>query len=120
MNIAAAPALMSDLQMMIADGFVKMTPPEHFNAENLYIIKINGKAELYLSAGFVELTTLRMADAADILLIQIRLQQPYVDIEKRTGCGICEHECVVSGKRAIRISGYGETRSTDRKLLLEG
>jgi polyferredoxin len=51
--------------------------------------------------------------------IQVRLQRPYVDIEKCTGCGICEHECPVSGKRAIRVSAEGETRSTERTLLLE-
>ncbi|MFZ0034180.1 MAG: 4Fe-4S dicluster domain-containing protein, partial [Sedimentisphaerales bacterium] len=51
--------------------------------------------------------------------IQVRLQRPYVDIEKCIGCGICEHECPVSGKKAVRVSAEGETRSTDRKLLLK-
>ena len=51
--------------------------------------------------------------------IQVRLQKPYVDIEKCTGCGICEHECPVSGKKAIRVSAVGETRSADRKFLLD-
>jgi ferredoxin len=51
--------------------------------------------------------------------IQIRLQRPFVDIEKCTGCGICEHECPVSGKRAIRVSAEGQTRSADRTLLLK-
>ncbi len=51
--------------------------------------------------------------------IQVRLQKPYVDIEKCIGCGVCEHECPVSGRKAIRISAVGETRSADRKLLLE-
>jgi len=52
------------------------------------------------------------------LQIQVRLQRPYVDIEKCIGCGICEHECPVSGKRAIRVSAEGETRSDNRKLFL--
>ncbi len=51
--------------------------------------------------------------------VQVRLQRPYVDIERCIGCGVCEHECPVSGKKAIRISAEGETRSADRKLLLE-
>jgi len=51
--------------------------------------------------------------------IQVRLQRPYVDIEKCIGCGICEHECPVSGKKAVRVSAEGETRSADRRLLLE-
>ncbi len=50
--------------------------------------------------------------------IQVRLQRPYVDIEKCIGCGVCEHECPVSGKKAVRVSAEGETRSTDRRLLL--
>jgi ferredoxin len=51
--------------------------------------------------------------------VQVRLQQPFVDIEKCTGCGVCEHECPVSGKKAIIVSAEGETRSADRKLLLK-
>ncbi|MHC4477940.1 MAG: 4Fe-4S binding protein [Planctomycetota bacterium] len=51
--------------------------------------------------------------------IQVRLQRPVVDIERCIGCGVCEHECPVSGKRAIRVSAEGETRDPDRTLLLE-
>ncbi len=51
--------------------------------------------------------------------IQVRLQKPYVDIEKCIGCGICEHECPVSGLKAVRVSAEGETRSNNRKLLLK-
>ena len=51
--------------------------------------------------------------------VQIRLQRPFVDIEKCIGCGVCEHECPVSGKKAIRVSAEGETRSPDKKLLLK-
>jgi len=51
--------------------------------------------------------------------VQVRLQKPFIDIEKCIGCGICEHECPVSGKKAVRVSAEGETRSTDRRLLLK-
>jgi len=51
--------------------------------------------------------------------IQVRLQRPFIDIEKCIGCGVCEHECPVSGKKAVRVSAEGETRSADRKLLLD-
>jgi len=55
----------------------------------------------------------------DKIELQVRLQQPHIDIEKCIGCGVCEHECPVSGKKAIRVSAVGETRSADRSLLLE-
>jgi polyferredoxin/formate hydrogenlyase subunit 6/NADH:ubiquinone oxidoreductase subunit I len=51
--------------------------------------------------------------------VQVRLQRPCVDIEKCIGCGVCEHECPVSGKRAIRVSAEGESRSADRRILLQ-
>mgnify|MGYP000872516504 CR=1 FL=1 len=58
--------------------------------------------------------------AGSIIEIQVRLQRPYVDIEKCIGCGICEHECPVSGLKAIRVSAVGETRSSDRAFVLGG
>ncbi len=57
------------------------------------------------------------AAAGSEIEIQVRLQRPCIDIERCIGCGICEHECPVSGKRAIRVSAVGETRSADRRLL---
>ncbi|MHC4616874.1 MAG: 4Fe-4S binding protein [Planctomycetota bacterium] len=51
--------------------------------------------------------------------LQILLQRPYLDIEKCVGCGVCEHECPVSGKKAIRVSAEGETRNRNRRLLLK-
>jgi polyferredoxin len=51
--------------------------------------------------------------------IQIRLQQPYVDPKHCTGCGVCEHECPVSGKRAIRVTADNESRTPERALLLK-
>jgi len=61
----------------------------------------------------------KITSADSKIEIQVRLQRPYVDIEKCIGCGVCEHECPVSGKKAVRISAEGETRSMDRKLLLK-
>lgn len=52
--------------------------------------------------------------------IQVRLELPYVDPALCNGCGICEHECPVSGKRAIRVTAENETRSRDRSLLPGG
>jgi ferredoxin len=50
--------------------------------------------------------------------IQVKLQRPYVDPKLCIGCGICEHECPVSGKRAIRVTAENETRSPERSLLV--
>ena len=50
--------------------------------------------------------------------ILVRLQQPYVDPRRCIGCGVCEHECPVPGKRAIRVTADNETRSREHALLL--
>jgi len=50
--------------------------------------------------------------------IQVRLQRPQVDPELCIGCGVCEHECPVSGKRAIRVTAENESRSRKHALLL--
>jgi ferredoxin len=51
--------------------------------------------------------------------ILVRLQQPYVDPLRCIGCGVCEHECPVPGKRAIRVTADNETRSREHALLLK-
>jgi ferredoxin len=51
--------------------------------------------------------------------IQIRLQQPYVDPVYCIGCGVCEHECPVPGKRAIRVTADNESRTPEHALLLK-
>jgi polyferredoxin len=60
----------------------------------------------------------KIPSAGGKIAIQVRLQRPHIDIEKCIGCGVCEHECPVSGRKAIRVSSEGETRSADRSLLL--
>jgi polyferredoxin len=50
--------------------------------------------------------------------VQVRLQRPQVDPALCIGCGICEHECPVSGLRAIRVTAENESRSRRGSLLL--
>ena len=52
------------------------------------------------------------------LELQVRLQLPQVDPQHCTGCGVCEHECPVSGRRAIRVTAENETRDRNHSLLL--
>lgn len=48
------------------------------------------------------------------------LRRPYVDPSLCIGCGICEHECPVKDHAAIRVTAIGETRSEERRLLMDG
>ena len=50
---------------------------------------------------------------------QVHLQRPYVGIEKCRGCGVCEHECPVRGKRAMRVSAESQMRDSKKSLLLK-
>jgi polyferredoxin len=51
------------------------------------------------------------------VLIEVKLQQPVVDPERCTGCGICQHECPVSGLRAIRVTAENESRNQRHSLI---
>ncbi len=48
------------------------------------------------------------------------LLRPYVNPERCIGCGVCENKCPVAGKRAIRVSSVGESRSRANQILLLG
>jgi len=50
--------------------------------------------------------------------IYIRLQKPFVDPARCTGCGICEHECPVSSKRAIRVTSDNESRNKTAAMII--
>lgn len=56
--------------------------------------------------------------AGEAVEVVVRLQQPVVDPARCIGCGVCEHECPVSGLRAIRVTAENESRSAKRSLLL--
>jgi ferredoxin len=50
--------------------------------------------------------------------IQIRLQQPHIDPNRCIGCGVCEHECPVLGRRAIRVTAENESREPHHRMML--
>lgn len=52
--------------------------------------------------------------------VQVRLQRPVIDPARCIGCGVCEHECPMSGLRAVRVTADNETRSANRAILLKG
>jgi ferredoxin len=54
-----------------------------------------------------------------VVEVQIRLQRPIVDPARCIGCGVCEHECPMSGLRAIRVTADNETRDPRHSVLLE-
>ena len=58
--------------------------------------------------------------AGSRLDLLIRLQQPVVDPNRCIGCGICQHECPVKGKRAIRVTAENESRDRSHAMVLGG
>jgi ferredoxin len=50
--------------------------------------------------------------------ILIRLQRPYIEPNRCIGCGVCEHECPVRGKPAIRVTSENESRNREHALIL--
>jgi len=88
-----------------------------------YFCQLAGEITLPVKANGETTITLGGQDGVDLpsgaqLRLMIRLQQPHVDIRHCIGCGVCEHECPVHGRRAIRVTAENETRHSQRRLLL--
>ena len=79
------------------------------------MIKSNGSDTLSIGAEEVFEPAL---DDTSRFVIKVQVSRPHVAPELCIGCGICEHECPVSGLRAIRVTAENETRSKERSLLL--
>ncbi len=96
-------------------------PADKFATGDYYIL-FNGGSRCKVSSNTADSIGISEgkgpSEATGKIEIQVKLQRPVVDIEKCIGCGVCEHECPVSGRRAIRVTAEGESRSTDRRLLL--
>lgn len=46
------------------------------------------------------------------------LNKPFIVPDLCIGCGICENECPVRDERAVYVTAVGESRSSERRLLL--
>jgi len=64
------------------------------------------------------LTGQELAAAGGRVDIMVKLSRPFVDAARCIGCGMCEHECPVSGQRAIRVYSENESRSRPGRLLI--
>lgn len=49
----------------------------------------------------------------------VKLQRPVVDPSRCIGCGICEHECPISGLRGIRVTADNESRDATHAVTLK-
>jgi polyferredoxin/ferredoxin len=105
----------------------KILEPDHFATGDYYVrftdlsdfppslITANTDSRIEFTAPDPLDQELYSDSRADILIL---LQQPYVDPEKCIGCGICQHECPVKGKRAIRVTAENESRNREHSFLL--
>jgi polyferredoxin len=78
---------------------------------------IFGNSHDTLQVGIQEPFDLPPQDGANVEIL-VKLLLPHVDPTRCIGCGICEHECPVSGRRAIRVSAENESRSQRHSLLI--
>ncbi len=77
-----------------------------------WAIRENGLAALTLLPGG------EMPAVGDAMHVAVHLQRPVVDPTLCVGCGICEHECPISGRRAIRVTAENESRHPERSITV--
>jgi len=101
-------------------------PAEHF-ATGDYFIGLPGSRNLpparvtAIGADGLTLADIRIFAAVnpgEPIELLIKLQLPFVDPAQCIGCGVCEHECPVKGRRAIRVTAENESREREHRLLL--
>jgi polyferredoxin len=98
--------------------------PGRFGTGDYYVLLADGRRVRLTASGsgFIEADRTFASDespaAGDPVVIQIRLQQPYVDPKRCIGCGVCEHECPVLGLRAIRVTAENESRNPHHRMVI--
>ena len=98
----------TDRSLGTGDYFVR---PENGLASERRAIQDNAGSQFRIAVPFSQ-----PVRAGASIVIEVRLQRPLVDLEHCIGCGVCEHECPVSGTRAIRVTAENETRNTRHAL----
>ena len=97
-------------------------PPAQVLGGGDYFLRQAGGAAMRIAAreaqALVLDSPLELAPGARVE-VQVRLQLPQVDPATCIGCGACEHECPVSGRRAIRIFGENQSRHPGHSLILK-
>jgi formate hydrogenlyase subunit 6/NADH:ubiquinone oxidoreductase subunit I len=80
------------------------------------LVRDNDATSLHLAAAPVS----RVLRPGDEVRLAVRLQLPYVDPARCIGCGVCEHECPVQGRRAVRVTAENESRQPRHRMLTGG
>lgn len=101
----------------------KLTPRAYATGDYFFVPAGNPSMRMRIMGNTADTLTLDRNVPPDALkqgvgTIVVRLQKPCVDPKLCIGCGICEHECPVSGLRAIRVTAENETRHPQSMLKL--
>jgi ferredoxin len=94
------------------DYFIQLL---HSDDERLHLISSNTADSIFLSDKPSWEQEPQPGSRIDFF---VKLQRPFIDPAKCIGCGVCEHECPVRGKRAIRVSRENESRTKSHKFIL--
>lgn len=96
--------------------------PGEFATGDYYLVPAGSGSRARITANTADSVTVAGEIAAaggEKVAVVARLQVPLVDVSLCIGCGVCEHECPVSGLRAIRVTAENETRNSMSSLRLE-
>jgi len=111
-RISLETGVLTPNKLGTGDYFITLS---NAGVENLHRIESNTANSIFLSDTLSWEQEPRPGSSIDIF---VRLQKPLIDPEECIGCGVCEHECPVQGKRAIRVSRENESRTKNHKFIL--
>lgn len=116
-------------RVVSADGTI-LTPDRPMTIDasgGNYFVAAEGRNESFFRIKAVTATRLELDSTTDTgaalpvegdtCRILVRLQRPLVNPSFCIGCGTCEHECPVSGTRAISVTAENESRDPERAMM---